>query len=50
LTSEDVVRHRLVKQIINAYEKNQEEEGKFKYNKKNTPTTTPTGEYPKQGE
>ena len=50
LTSEDVVRHRLVKQIINAYEKNQEEEGKFKYNKKNTPTTTSTGEYPTQGE
>lgn len=49
LTSEDVVRHRLVKQIINAYEKNQEEEGQYKYNKKNT-TTAPTGEYPKQGD
>ncbi|MFK7799658.1 MAG: PhoH family protein [Aureispira sp.] len=48
LTSEDVVRHRLVKQIINAYEKNQEE-GQHQYHKKNT-TATPTGEYPKQGD
>lgn len=37
LTSEDVVRHRLVKQIINAYDKHQEEDTSRKYSKKNPP-------------
>ncbi|MGH1337328.1 MAG: PhoH family protein [Aureispira sp.] len=50
LTSEDVVRHRLVKQIINAYEKQQEEETKHKYApKERKEKKTNSTDEPKEG-